>query len=598
MIRAFSLLFRLGCTSFFYRPHSTAHGVAILVFATAVLTACSGTPDAAGVPAASQTPQEQTAEHFMVTAANPHAVQAGVEVLRNGGNAMDAAVAVQMALTFVEPPETGIGGGGFLLYRDAATGKITMYDGREIAPRKATHDRFMLWRWPMPLYMAVPSGLSVGVPGLVAMMHEAHGDHGSRPWAQLFQPAITLARDGIPMPDRLQHQIDNDFSLRLLGDTDDYFVEQWQQDPPRLRNTELARTLSLIAELGPEVFYEGEIAEAVVEAARARWLWGSDITMADMLAYRPEQREPLCGTYREWTICGVAPPSSGGIAVLQILGMLEKHDLSSLEPGSAESIHLIAEASRLAFADRFQYVGDPAFVNVPSEALISKSYVARRAELIDPSRAMADIHPGDPDGPVFLEDEPIPRERETTGTSHFNVIDRQGNIAAMTSSIESPFGSRIMVKGFLLNNQLTDFTFQPYYDGDLVANAVAASKRPRSSMAPLIVMDAEGEVQLVLGSRGGSRIIGYVVKALVGVLDWNMTVQEAIAQPNFLHRGKGYPLELEAGTSAAGHEEKLRAMGHKVDVLRLESGLHGIQRTDSGWRGGADPRMDGVALGD
>lgn len=569
-----------------------------MLVATGLLSACSGNPGTAGVPAPSQTPEQQTAEHFMVTAATPQAVEAGVEVLRNGGNAMDAAVAVQMALTFTEPPETGIGGGGFLLYRDAASGRITLYDGRETAPAAADRDRFMLWHWRMPLYLAVPSGLSVGVPGLVAMMHQAHGDHGSRPWPELFEPAIAMARDGIPMPRRLQRQIDNDFSLRLLGDTDNFFVEQWRQDPPRLRNPELADTLALIAQRGPEVFYQGPIGEAIVAAARGRWLWGSDITMDDMGTYEPEQREPVCGTYREWTLCGASPPSSGGIAVLQILGMLEQYDMAALAPGSAEAIHLVAEASRLAFADRFQYVGDPGFVDVPSQPLTSEAYLARRAQLIDPAQAMPEVHPGRPDGPVFLEDEPVPQEKETTGTSHFNVIDREGNIVAMTSSIESPFGSRIMVEGFLLNNQLTDFTFRPYYDGDLVPNAVAGGKRPRSSMSPLIVMDADGKVQLVLGSRGGSRIIGYVVKALVGVLDWDMTVQEAIAQPNFLHRGTGYPLELEAGTAVAGLADRLRAMGHEVDVLPLESGLHGIQRTPSGWRGGADPRMDGLALGD
>ncbi|MDX1633085.1 MAG: gamma-glutamyltransferase [Marinobacter sp.] len=538
------------------------------------------------------------AERFMVTAANPHAVEAGVGVLRNGGNAMDAAVAVQMALTFVEPPETGIGGGGFLLYRDAASGRITLYDGREVAPAAAKPDRFMLWHWRMPLYLAVPSGLSVGVPGLVAMLHDAHQEHGTRPWAELFEPAIELARDGIAMPDRLQRQIDDDFSLRLLSDTDDYFVRQWREEPPRLQNPELARVLGQVAEQGPDAFYKGDIGESVVEAARGRWLLGSDITMADLREYSPQRREPVCGRYREWTLCGASPPSSGGIAVLQILGMLEQHDLAALTPGSAEAIHLIAEASRLAFADRFQYVGDPAFVDVPSQPLVSEPYLAARGALIDPTRAMAEVHPGEPGGPVFLEDEPVPVEKETTGTSHFNIVDQQGNIVAMTSSIESPFGSRIMVRGFLLNNQLTDFTFKPRYDGERVANAVAPGKRPRSSMSPLIVMDADGEVQLILGSRGGSRIIGYVVKALVGVLDWNMTVQQAISQPNFLHRGKGYSLELEAGTPAAEQAGRLRAMGHEVDVITLESGLHGIQRTRAGWQGGADPRMDGIALGD
>lgn len=570
----------------------------ILLLAGFSLQGCASTPEAQGVPPANQTPEEQTAKEFMVTAANPLAVEAGVEVLRNGGNAMDAAVAVQMALTFTEAPETGIGGGGFMLYRDGTTGEITMYDGREKAPADAEDNRFMLWRWTMPLWLAVPSGLSVGVPGLVAMIHEAHEEHGTQPWADLFQPAIDMAENGIPMPRRLQRQIENDWSLRLLDDTDDYFVEQWEAEDPHLRNPKLAATLREIAQQGPSVFYEGHIAEDIVDAAQGRWLWGSDLTLEDMRNYQPEKREPLCGTYRQWTLCGLAPPSSGGIAILQILGMLEQYEMSALEPASAESIHLVAEASRLAFADRFNYVGDPAFVDVPSDALIAKNYLNRRADLIQTGVAMTGAKPGDPRGPAYLEDAPVPEEKETTGTSHFNVIDRDGNMVVMTSSIEAPFGSRNRVDGFFLNNQLTDFTFRPVYDDERVPNAVAPGKRPRSSMSPIIVMNPQGEVELIVGSRGGSRIIGYVVKALIGVLDWNLSIQDAIALPNFLHRGEGKPLELEAGTKAAEQADALRAMGHRVDVLPLESGLHGIQRTETGWRGGADPRMDGVALGD
>lgn len=581
------------------RPTAWGRLLTFLLAGSFSLQGCATTDEPHGVPPANQPPEEQTAEKFMVTAANPRAVEAGVEVLRNGGNAMDAAVAVQMALTFAEAPETGIGGGGFMLYRDGETGEITMYDGREKAPADADRDRFMMWRWSMPLWLAVPSGLSIGVPGLVAMMHDAHGHHGSKPWAELFEPAITMAENGIPMPRRLQRQIENDWSLRILDDTDDYFVEQWAaSDEPQLRNPALAETLREIAQQGPEVFYEGHIAEDIVEAAHSRWLWGSDITMEDMRNYEPKTREPVCGKYRQWTLCGLAPPSSGGIAVLQILGMLEQYEMSALEPASAEAIHLVAEASRLAFADRFNYVGDPAFVDVPSDALIADGYLNRRAELIETGIAMTEAKPGQPGGPAYLEDESVPEEQETTGTSHFNIVDSDGNMVVMTSSIEAPFGSRNRVDGFFLNNQLTDFTFQPRYDGELVPNAVAPEKRPRSSMAPIIVMNPEGEVELILGSRGGSRIIGYVVKALVGVLDWDMTIQEAIALPNFLHRGEGKPLELEAGTLAAAQADVLREMGHDVEVLRLESGLHGIQRTETGWRGGADPRMDGIALGD
>ncbi len=535
-------------------------------------------------------------DRHMVSAANPHAVEIGRTILRAGGNAVDAAVAVKMALTVVEAPETGIGGGGFLLYRDGATGEMSLYDGRETAPLGATPERFTVWGVPMPHWMAVVSGRSVGVPGMVAMLKRAHRDHGSLPWSDLVEPAVALAQEGIPIPPRLQEQIASDYSLRIFSETRDAFVRPWRLDDPVLRNPELARTLRLLAEDPEEVFYRGALAEQIVEAARSRRLWPSEMTAEDMSGYAALVREPVCGPYRTWTVCGAPPPSSGGIAVLQILGILEHFDLAALEPGSAAAIHLIAEASRLAFADRNHYIGDPAFVEVPTEALLSRAYLAERAALIRLDRALKDVVPGGPDNPSEPAAAAARVDAGGDNTSHLSIVDAAGNVVSLTGSIEAPFGSRIMAGGFLLNNQLTDFSFRAQRNGRPHPNAVAAGKRPRSSMSPTIVLDDEGEVRLVIGSRGGSRIIGYVVKAVVGVLDWEMSVQQAVALPNFVHRGEA--LEIEKGSALEAQAAALEALGHTVRSTTLTSGLHGIERIGAQWRGGADPRLDGTTAGD
>ncbi len=589
----------------FSRLHSRLHwsgcGVAptlaLLITAPLLLAACANPPQD-GVPEPKQTTAELTAENYMVSAANPRAVEAGLEVLRAGGNAMDAAVAVQMMLNVVEPPESGIGGGAFLLYRDGETGRIRVFDGRETAPAAAEPDRF-LWLWGIsrPLYLMVPTGQAIGVPGLVRMLHQAHGELGSKPWAGLFQPAITAADEGVPMPPRLQRQIDRDLSLRLFGDLRRSLVAGYKQEPPTIHNPELADTLRTLAEQGAEGFYQGPIAEDIVAASRSRWPWPSDLTLADLASYRALEREPVCSEYRQWTLCGMPAPSSGGITVFQILGMLEQFDLAALGPDSTKAMHLIAEASRLAFADRFFYIGDPDYVDVPTEMLLDPAYLEARARLIDPGRAMETVKPGSLDD-TMIKEAPAPEVMETTGTSHFNIVDGEGNMVAMTTSIEAPFGSRIMTNGFLLNNTLTDFSSYPEMDGYELPNAVAPGKRPRSSMAPVMVFGPDGEVRLIVGSRGGSRIIGYVVKALVGVLDWELSAQEAAGLPNVVHRNEDVGIELEAGTPAATHADALRALGHKVEVLEMESGIHAIERMDGQWRGGADPRMDGVARGD
>ena len=563
----------------------------------AALAGCSLSSSEPDTFVARQTEAERSAPRFMVSTAHPLATEAGLDVLRAGGNAVDAAIAVQMVLSFVEPPETGIGGGGFLLYHDATAGRTHFHDGRETAPAAATPDRFTVLGRPVPLWAAIPTGRAVGVPGLMAMLGQAHEAHGSRPWAELLQPAIDLAEHGVPMPERLRRQIAEDRSLTLFADTRRHFVAPAQDDPPRLSNPELADTLRLLADEGPQVLYTGELAAAIVERARARWPWRGDLTTEDLAGYRARAREPVCGRYREWTLCGAPPPSSGGIAVLQILGMLERFPLDELGPDSALATHLIAEAGRLAYADRYRYLGDPEFVEVPVAGLIDPDYLAARSALITPEHALRKVPPGRPgQSPVVPEAEPA-AEDETVGTSHFTIVDARGNLVALTSSVEAPFGARMLTRGFLLNNQLTDFTFDPMLeDGSPHPNVVAPGKRPRSSMSPVMVFDADGEVKLVIGSRGGARIIPYVVKALVGVLDWDLDIQDAIALPNFAYRDG--MLEMERGSRLERHREALEALGHKVVTERMTSGLHGVERVDAGWRGGADPRLDGVAKGE
>lgn len=567
------------------------------LFLALLLQACGQEPPDLS-PA--QEPDEQLAERFMISAANDLAVEAGLDALRRGGNAVDAAVAVQMMLSFVEPGESGVGGGAFMMFRNGQTGEMVMFDGRETAPAAATEDRFTwLFGRPMPLYLAIPTGASVGVPGTVAMLYEAHQQHGNLEWAELFQPTIKAAAEGVPYPAHLKRQVERDYSLQFFGDIRRYLVYQARGDEPVLRNPELSEVLTRIANEGPSALLEGEIAEDIVDAARSRWLRRSDITMDDLAGYEPKQRDVVCGTYRGHELCGPAPPSSGGITVLQILGVLEQFDIGSMEPNSAEVSHLIAEASRLAFADRAFYIGDPDFTNVPVEALISPDYLRERAALIDLERAKEDPKPGSPEQlEAELDDITLPNEEESTGTSHFSIVDGDGNWISMTTSIEVPFGSRIMTNGFILNNQLTDFSFTAELDGRPHPNRVEAGKRPRSSMSPFFVMSPDGEPKLVIGSRGGSRIIGYVVKTMLGVIDWELPIQDAINLPNIVHRGDG--LELEYGTDAALAGPELERMGHRVNIAEMESGVHAIEWVPvlNQWRGGADPRIQGIARGE
>jgi len=527
------------------------------------------------------------APQSMVAAANPLAVEAGLDVLRRGGSAVDAAIAVQMVLGVVEPQASGLGGGGFLLHYDAASGATGVYDGRESAPAGATPAMF-LDRDGKPLGFrdAVASGISVGVPGVLAMLELAHTEHGKLAWRDLFPPAIALARDGFAVPPRLAAWLERAPSLR---DDPDIRATYFNADGSpkkrgdRVANPALAEAMHLIADQGVQAFYQGAIAVEMVKRVRNHVRPGS-LSLADLADYRPIKREALCGPYRIWVVCGMPPPSSGGIAILQVLGLIEPFDVWRDPPDSLRVLHLVAEASRLAFADRDRYVADPAFVAVPVAGLVSPAYIAERRLLISPDRSMGVVGPGVPPG--YIE----------RGTSHISIVDRWGNAVSFTTTIEAPFGAQIMVRGFLLNNELTDFSPRPESDGRLVANRVEAGKRPRSSMSPTLIFDSDRKLVAALGSAGGARIIGDTLQTIVGVLDWKLSMQDAIALPRIINLNG--PTELEEGTSVIGLAEDLRALGHQVQVRAHDGGLTGVRRLPDGWEGGADPRRDGVAKGE
>ena len=538
-----------------------------------------------------------TAKKYMVAAAHPLAVEAGLKMLDQGGNAIDAMVATQLVLNLVEPASSGLGGGGFLLYHDAKAKALLAYDGREIVPAGATSALFVKADGkPMGFTEARVGGRSVGVPGTPRLLEIAHLRHGKLPWAKLFQPAIEIAEKGFPMSPRLFKLTGDDKGLADEPAARAHFFGADGQPKPvgtLLKNPEFAKILRAIAERGADAFYEGDIAKDIVAAVRSHGNAGT-LTLEDLAAYRVREVEPLCAQYRAADLCGMPPSSSGGIAVLQVLGALSRFDVAALRPNSAQSVHLVAEAERLAFADRARYVADDRFVDVPVAGLLNPAYIAGRSKLIQTEKTMGVAQAGTPPG-VKLEfaDDPVD---EVAGTTHISIIDAEGNAVSMTSTIESMFGCRIMVRGLLLNNELTDFNFRPVKEGAAVANNVAPGKRPRSSMSPFMVYDARtGALDISIGSPGGSLIIGYVAKALIGVLDWNMDVQSAIDLPN---RGsRNGPTEIEKGTELEGVVATLKAMGHDARAIDMTSGLQGIRRVKGGLEGGADPRREGIAKG-
>jgi gamma-glutamyltranspeptidase/glutathione hydrolase len=538
------------------------------------------------------------AKRFMVVAAHPLAARAGYEVLGRGGNAVDAAIATELVLNLVEPQSSGVGGGGFLLYFAARDGRLEAYDGRETAPAAAKPGRFLgAGGKPLDWPDAVISGKSVGVPGLLRMLELAHRKHGKLAWAGLFEPAIKLAVNGFPISPRLNALISSDRFLAKDENALRYFYLPDGKPKPAgtlLKNPELAAVLKRVASEGAGAFYRGEIARDIAAAVQGRTRSPGDLAEADLAVYAAKQREPLCGRYRAWKVCGAPPPDSGTFAVLQMLGILEHFDLHALQPGSVQAAHLFAEAGRLAYADRNLYIADPAFVAAPLAALLDPRYLESRAKLIDPERSMGRAQPGDPArvAAKYGLAEPL----ELPSTTHLSVVDAEGNAVALTASVEAAFGNRQMVHGFLLNNELTDFSWTPEEQGKPVANRVQAGKRPRSSMAPTMVLDERGKLLMVIGSPGGHSIINYVALTLVNVLDWGMDIQQAVAAPHMGSRNG--PTELERGTPVERLAPDLERMGHSIRIRGEASGLHGIMRTKDGWAGGADPRREGVVLGE
>ncbi len=570
----------------------------ILAALLVVAPAAAQTPAAPEAASGRQAKTAVTAQRQMVAAAHPLAAQAGLDILRRGGSALDAAIAVQMMLNLVEPQSSGIGGGAFILYWDAKQHLLYAYDGRETAPAAATPSRFLKPDGsPMAFAEAVVGGLSVGVPGLLRALELAHKAHGKLPWGEAFRPAIRQAEAGFPVSPRLHALLESDPALRRDPQARAlYYLPDGRALPigALLRNPDLAASLRLIAGAGADAFYRGALAEAIVAGIRAHPDNPGDMTLDDLAGYRAVSRPPLCGRFRLFTICGFGPPSSGGIATLQILGIIEA--LGPARPGAVmpADIHLFSEAGRLAFADRDSYVADPDFVRVPVDGMVDRAYLAERAGLIQPGKSLGTAPPGDPPGRRGA----IPPSGfgpPEAGTSHISIIDAEGNAVAMTTTIESAFGARLMVGGFLLNNQLTDFSFRPERDGHAVANRVEPGKRPRSSMAPTIVLDPNGRLYGSIGSPGGSAIINYVARSVWLVLDKGYALQEAFDLPHFGSRNG--PTELETG-SPAGWKTALEAMGHKVRMLEMTSGLHGILRSPQGWIGAADPRREGIAIGD
>ena len=550
----------------------------------ALAAACSG-PSANGRAAQDNLAAETAATtQVMVAAANRHATEAGLDALRNGGNAIDAAIAIQTTLSLVEPQASGIGGGAFLIYHDAATGETRVYDGREMAPAAVNENHWLgADGEPLPFLTAWTSGRAVGVPGVIAMLAQAHGDHGARDWAANFDYAAELAENGFAVSPRLQGFIVRVNRMRDVSETPamrDYFYDADGNPHPVghvLRNPDYAESLRLVAQDWRN-FYEGPLAEEIVASVNAGDAPGN-MTLDDLAGYAPIRREPLCRDYRGYEICSAPPPASGGVIVNQILGMLESFDMASTGPNTVEGWRRFIEASRLAYADRDAYIADPAFADIPVETLLSDDYIAARAALIERETTLPDVAAGDAGMP---------------GTSHFTVIDAEGNIVSMTTTVEFLFGSNRMAGGFFLNNQLTDFNFRPRNaDGDLTANAPAGGKRPRSSLSPAIVFDANGEFVLTTGSPGGASIIAYVSKTLVGMPDWGLTPQDAIELPNVVGRGNVVRLEDSFPANIAA---ELEALGFTLDANRSEnSGIHIIRRLEDGTLiGGADPRREGT----
>lgn len=572
------------------------------IIAAGVLTACT--------PASEQETREPeaatgyaekkavTADNFMVAAANPHAVDAGYEVLKRGGSAVDAAVAVQAMLGLVEPQSSGPGGGAFILYWDNEENKLYSIDARETAPMDATESLFLDDEGNAPKWIdAVVGGRSVGTPGVMRGLELAHKRWGKADWSSLFSQTIELSKEGFEVSPRLAKLVEMEINpgVKKMPEASDYFFPNGKplKAGSTLKNPDYANSLSLIAEQGADALYQGELAEKIVNAVQNSPIEPGVLSLKDLSQYKAKLREPVCSAYRQYQVCGMGPPSSGGITTLQTLGVLENFDLAELKPNSEQFVHLFTQASRLAYADRNQWIADPDFVEMPVEAMLDKTYLSSRADKIT-EKDIGKAKPGIQLQPEYEQDIAY----ELPNTSHVSIVDAEGNVLSMTTSIEMGFGSTVMAGGFLLNNQLTDFSLVPGNGEEKYANRVEAGKRPRSSMDPVIVLDEKGDTVLhALGSPGGSRIINYVSQTLVGLLDWNLNVQEAINLGHVTNRNDY--TSLEKGRDISELKANLEKRGHEVKVIDLNSGLHGVSIDSDGTLiGGADPRREGVAKGE
>ena len=535
-------------------------------------------------------------EEFMIAAANPYASEAGFNILQKGGSAIDAAIAVQLVLTLVEPQSSGIGGGAFILHWDKNKQHLTTFDGRETAPKAATAEMFLDKQGKaIPWIKAVVGGKSVGVPGVLKALKKAHDQYGLLPWNVLFEDAIKLCEQGFIVSPRLEKLLTMEFNpgVSQLNATKSYFFPNGMpvKAGTLLKNEPLAKVYHSLAENGVEPFYHGWIAKKIVQAVQQAEVSPGKLTLEDLNSYQAKQSPAVCGTYHQYNVCGMGPPSSGGVAVIQTLEQLESFNLSQYKPNALEAVHLFTQSSRLAFADRNQYLADDDFVNVPVNGLLDDSYLASRSKLININKDMGKASAGKPFGAIARAKD---QAYEMPSTSHISIVDSKGNAISMTTSVEMAFGSALMVEGFMLNNQLTDFSLAPSEQGVPIANSIEPFKRPRSSMAPTMVFNSDHTLKLVLGSPGGSRIINYVTQTIIGILDWKLAPQQAINLPKVTNRNKVTTLEKQ--TSIAHLKADLQAKGHQVFLRDLNSGLHAIEVTKDGLLGGADPRREGRVL--
>jgi gamma-glutamyltranspeptidase/glutathione hydrolase len=533
-------------------------------------------------------------KNFMVVAANELATKAGRDIINQGGNAIDATIAIQLVLNVVEPQSSGIGGGGFLLYYDAKTKNVSSYDGRETAPKNIDPKLFLKNdNTEVDFYDAVQGGKSVGVPGLVAMLKMSHEKHGKMAWEKLFEEAIKISENGFPMSQRLYQVAQSVSYMNKFDKTSSMFLDKngnVKAIGTTLYNKDLANIFKVLAKDKGKSFYNGNIAKNIVDTVTKTPINAGYLSLEDMKNYKAVQREVVCTTYRIYKVCGMAPPSSGGLAIGQALGILQNYDLSK---NNFNYLHLILEASKLAFADRNMFLADSDFINVPIKQMLEKDYLASRAKLIDRTKSNGIYKAGE----LSQNNAPTPVKNEPPSTTHISIVDKEGNAVSMTTSIENAFGSVLMVDGFLLNNQLTDFSFRSEMDGKKIANRIEGGKRPRSSMSPTIILDKEDKLFMVIGSPGGSNIIPYVLKTIVAVIDWDMNIQEAINIPNFVNKNSDNTY-LEKDIFSPDISKYLAKIGHKIENTELSSGLHGIVVKDGFIYGGADPHREGVAIGE